>query len=199
MNCQSLAVQASLLQKVRGYGGEVYYSNKTNKGLPRSCLSTCKYRAFEMNISEDRGMVLGGSSSPSGWELGVKCGASLHLPPQHHLCSPPATSHLRLPQGSVPSPRNFVRWFCRCEGTTCTNTVLCRMKWLNVSGAQHIHFFSCLKKKGEGISFMPWKSTRVRNWDPLAGSSEPWGGFLPASPLPASWGSFQERHPWGEG
>lgn len=89
MKCQSLAVQASLLQKVRGYGGEVYYSNNTNKGLPRSRLSTYKYRAFEMNISEDRGTALGGSSSPRRLRAGGKaCGPSLQLPPQHHLHSP---------------------------------------------------------------------------------------------------------------
>lgn len=40
MKWQRLAVQASLLQKVRGYGGEVYYGNNTNKGLPRSCFYT---------------------------------------------------------------------------------------------------------------------------------------------------------------
>lgn len=78
MKCQSLAVQASLLQKVRGYGGEVYYGNNTNKGLPRSRLSTCKYRAFEINISEDGGMALEGSGSP-GWPRagGKACGPSL--------------------------------------------------------------------------------------------------------------------------
>lgn len=57
MKCQSLAVQASLLQKVRGYGGEVYYGNNTNKGLPRLRFSRCKHRAFEMYLSEDSGSM----------------------------------------------------------------------------------------------------------------------------------------------
>lgn len=139
MNCQSLAVQASLLQKVRGYGGEVYYSNKTNKGLPRSCLSMCKYRAFEMNISEDRGMVLGGSSSPSGWELGVKCGASLHLPPQHHLCSPPATSHLRSPEPPA------------CPKGQC---LLLETLWGGFAGARGLHAQTLCYVEWSGLMYL---------------------------------------------
>lgn len=150
MKCQSLAVQASLLQKVRGYGGEVYYGNNTNKGLPRSRLSTCKYRAFEMNISEDRGTALGGSSSPRGLRAGGKaCGPSLQLPPQHHLHSPSRIPPLwpqlpACPPGSVPPPKNYTRLFCRRQRTTDTNTASCRMKWLNILGAQHTRLFSCL-------------------------------------------------------
>lgn len=68
MKCQSLAVQASLLQKVRGYGGEVYYGNNTNKGLPRSRFSRCKHRAFEMYLSEDCGST--------GWLRAPAVGAS---------------------------------------------------------------------------------------------------------------------------
>lgn len=68
MKCQSLAVQASLLQKVRGYGGEVYYGNNTNKGLPRSCFSRCKHRAFEMYLPEDSGST--------GWLRAPEVGAS---------------------------------------------------------------------------------------------------------------------------
>ena len=164
MKCQSLAVQASLLQKVRGYGGEVYYGNNTNKGLPRSRLSTCTYREFEINISEDRGTALGGSGSPGQLRArGKVCGPSLQLPPQHHLRSPQPHPTAPAPAAhlAVPPPRKFRRRFCRCRQTTDMNTVLCRMKWLNIPGAQHIHLFSCFSKKGEdslrqteGISLM---------------------------------------------
>ena len=149
-----------------------------------------------MNVSEDRGMGLAGSGSPQRLRDGVERAAPLRSPHPSTTSAPhrvPPLPTSRPPaRRSVLPPRSVVRRFCRCWRTTDMNTVLCRMKWLNLPGTQRIHLFSCLRKKGEGslqqregISLMLWQNTSrawAVPWGPLAGSSKSWGGLSTVSP-----------------
>lgn len=91
MKCQRLAVQASLLRKVRGYGGEVYYGNNANKGLPRSCF----YTGHLGWTSQRTAAAAGGGGQPQGSApplrnpMGWSCGWRrttewLHAPEAQH-------------------------------------------------------------------------------------------------------------------